>query len=86
MHVYPPDGPPPAVAMRTTGARPRMTPGRTALPEHSARAMGGPTLIAAQKLAYFLQVAGEPLRLKLVGHRYGPCADGPRHVLRQLVG
>ena len=44
------------------------------------------TLIEAQKLSYFLQVAGEPLRLNFVKWHYGPYADNLRHVLNQLEG
>jgi uncharacterized protein YwgA len=39
-----------------------------------------------QKLAYFLQVAGKPLRLKYAAFRYGPYADNLRHVLNRLEG
>ncbi|MGI8702184.1 MAG: hypothetical protein ACR2JU_13450 [Nocardioidaceae bacterium] len=37
-------------------------------------------MIETQKLTYFLQAAGEPLRLNFVGHHYGPYADNLRHV------
>ena len=90
VHVFPPVGAPPATTMRNAEPRPRMTPGRAALlalmGQYSGRAMGGPTLLETQKLAYFLQEAGEPLRLQFVGHHYGPYADGLRHVLRHLEG
>ena len=39
-----------------------------------------------QKLAYFLQVAGEPLRLHFVAHRYGPYAESLNHVLQAMEG
>ena len=39
-----------------------------------------------QKLAYFLQVAGEPLRLRYVKHQYGPYADNLNHVLQKIEG
>jgi hypothetical protein len=39
-----------------------------------------------QKLAYFLQEAGEPLRLKFVKHNYGPYADNLNHVLQRIEG
>jgi uncharacterized protein YwgA len=44
------------------------------------------TLIELQKLMYFLQEAGEPLRLKYVKHHYGPYADNLRHVLTKIEG
>jgi O-acetyl-ADP-ribose deacetylase (regulator of RNase III) len=44
------------------------------------------TLLEVQKLAYFLQVAGEPLRLQFVKAPYGPYADNLNQVLRRLEG
>lgn len=42
--------------------------------------------LEAQKLAYFLQVAGQDLRLTFVKHTYGPYADALNHVLQALEG
>ena len=71
-----------------TEPRPVMTPGRAALIELLAQyaryAMGDASLIEAQKLTYFLQLAGEPLNLDFVGHHYGPYADKLRHVLKAI--
>lgn len=39
-----------------------------------------------QKLAYFLQVAGEPLRLDFVKHHYGPYAENLNFVLQKIDG
>jgi O-acetyl-ADP-ribose deacetylase (regulator of RNase III) len=39
-----------------------------------------------QKLAYFLQETGEPMRLEFIPHRYGPYAEKLNHVLRDLEG
>jgi O-acetyl-ADP-ribose deacetylase (regulator of RNase III) len=44
------------------------------------------TLLEVQKLAYFLQVAGEPLRLRFERAPYGPYADNLNQVLRRLEG
>lgn len=44
------------------------------------------TLLEVQKLAYFLQLAGQPLRLNFVKHHYGPYAHDLNHVLRRLEG
>lgn len=44
------------------------------------------TMLEIQKLAYFLQVAGEPLRLQYVKERYGPYANNLNHVLQKLEG
>jgi uncharacterized protein YwgA len=40
--------------------------------------------IEVQKLAYFLQEAGEDLRLQFVKHHYGPYADALRHALDKM--
>lgn len=44
------------------------------------------TLLEVQKLAYFLQVAGQALRLNFQRHHYGPYANNLNHVLRLLEG
>lgn len=44
------------------------------------------TLLEIQKLAYFLQAAGEPLRLQYVKWIYGPYAENLNHVLQRLEG
>lgn len=79
-----------ATQMASTGKLPRMTPGRAALVAimraYAERALAWPSLIETQKLMYFLQLAGEPLRLRYQKHLYGPYADNLRHVLRELEG
>ena len=42
--------------------------------------------LEAQKLAYLLQAAGEPLRLNYVKHEYGPYAHNLNHVLQLMEG
>ena len=73
-----------------TEPRPVMTPGRAALIEllaqYARHSMGEASLIEAQKLTYFLQLAGEPLNLDFVGPHYGPYADKLRHVLKAIEG
>lgn len=44
------------------------------------------TLLEIQKLAYFLQESGEPLRLKYVAHVYGPYAHNLNKVFETLEG
>jgi hypothetical protein len=44
------------------------------------------TLIEVQKLMYFMQEAGEPLRLNYIKHHCGPYADNLRHVLTKIEG
>jgi O-acetyl-ADP-ribose deacetylase (regulator of RNase III)/uncharacterized protein YwgA len=90
IRIYPPTGAPAAADMRTAGPKPRMTAGRAALVEvirrYSAVAVEGASLIAVQKLMYFLQVAGEDLGLRYERNYYGPYADSLRAVLRDMEG
>ncbi len=44
------------------------------------------TLLEVHKLMYFMQVAGEPLKLKFSEDMYGPYAENLRHVLRDIEG
>jgi len=88
--VYPPAGAPPASEMVNRGATPPMTPGRAALitlmREYELATFAAPSLIESQKLMYFLQEAGEPLRLRYARGHYGPYADNLRATLRALEG
>lgn len=70
---------------------PAVTPGRAALVVLVNRYLSGlldpfVTLIELQKLMYFMQEAGQPLRLKYAKHHYGPYADNLRHVLIKIEG
>jgi hypothetical protein len=44
------------------------------------------SLLEVHKLMYFLQAAGEPLRLRYVKAPFGPYAENLRHVLRDIEG
>lgn len=44
------------------------------------------TLLEVHKLVYFVQEAGEPLRLRYVKAPYGPYAENLRHVLAAVNG
>jgi hypothetical protein len=44
------------------------------------------TLLEVHKLMYFLQEAGEPLRLRYKAAPYGPYAENLRHVLHAIEG
>ncbi len=44
------------------------------------------SLLELQKLAYFLQESGQPLRLRYVKHHYGPYAHNLNKVLERLEG
>jgi O-acetyl-ADP-ribose deacetylase (regulator of RNase III) len=68
-----------------------MTAGQAALVELMHRYLSGlldpfVTLLEVHKLMYFMQEAGEPLRLKYVKGPYGPYAENLRHVLRTVEG
>lgn len=68
-----------------------MTPGRAALVGLIERYLAGlmdptVTLLEIHKMLYFMQVIGEPLRLKYVKGHYGPYAENLRHVLVQIDG
>jgi O-acetyl-ADP-ribose deacetylase (regulator of RNase III) len=85
--LFKPEGAPEAEEMRVATKRPAMTPGRAALLGLLERyAMPGYrlTLLEIQKLAYFLQAAGEPLRLNFARGKYGPYAETLHHVLQRL--
>src|SRR4030042_5400927 len=87
--LFKPEGAPEAEEMRVTTKKPAMTPGRAALLGLLERyVMPGYrlTLLEIQKLAYFLQAAGEPLRLNFVRGKYGQYAETLHHVLQRLEG
>lgn len=68
-----------------------MTPGRAALVVLMYRYLGGlmdpfVSLLEVHKLMYFMQEAGEPLRLQYAKAPYGPYAENLRHVLRAVEG
>ncbi len=70
---------------------PKMTAGRATLVELMDRYLRGMldpfiTLLEVHKLMYFMQEAGEPLRLKYQKAIYGPYAENLRHVLRTIEG
>ncbi len=70
---------------------PKMTAGRAALVGLLDRYLLGlldpfVTLLEAHKLMYFMQVAGEPLKLRFTEGHYGPYAENLRHVLHAVEG
>ena len=70
---------------------PEMTAGRAALVGLVDKYINGLldpsiTLLEVHKLMYFLQVAGEPLKLRFSKAPYGPYAKNLRHVLNKLEG
>ncbi|MDO9425154.1 MAG: macro domain-containing protein [Methylobacter sp.] len=89
VRLFEPSGAPSATNMEVNSPRPKMTPGRAALLKvlDTYRELNyGLSKIEVQKLAYFLQEAGENLRLQFVKHQYGPYADALRHALDKMDG
>lgn len=89
VRLFPPDGALDPKSMEVRTERPRMTPGRAAVLTvlDTYRALGyGLSKIEVQKLAYFLQEAGEALNLPFEKHAYGPYSDTLRHVLNRMEG
>jgi len=89
--VYEPAGPPAAVEMARQATTPKMTVGRAALIGLMSRYLGAVldpfvTLLEVHKLMYFMQEAGEALKLKFVKGPYGPYSENLRHVLNLIEG
>ena len=76
---------------RRSATPPNMTPGRAALIGLMRRYLSGlldpfVTLLEVHKLMYFMQEAGQPLRLRYLKAPYGPYAENLRHVLSAIDG
>jgi O-acetyl-ADP-ribose deacetylase (regulator of RNase III) len=85
--LFEPAGAPAATAMPVRTARPKLTVARALfirLMEQYAAQSYRLTLLEIQKLAYFLQEAGQPLRLKYEAGHYGPYAPNLNKVLETL--
>jgi O-acetyl-ADP-ribose deacetylase (regulator of RNase III) len=81
----------PASASEGEAKAPTMTPGRAALLGLMRRYLAGlmdpfVSLLEIHKLMYFMQEAGEPLKLEYAKAPYGPYAENLRHVLRRIDG
>jgi O-acetyl-ADP-ribose deacetylase (regulator of RNase III) len=89
VQLFYPEGAPKAEEMRIATKRPAMTSGRAVILALLSRyALPGYrlTLLEIQKLAYFLQEAGEPLKLDFQKQRYGPYAENLHFVLQHMEG
>ncbi|TDC42209.1 macro domain-containing protein [Micromonospora sp. KC213] len=93
--IFPPEGAPPPAAMPNATPPPVLTPLRAVLLIAVARYLDrarlqevreGISELEIQKLAYFLQVLGTPLRLAFNRGAYGPYAPSLGHVLVSLEG
>ncbi len=89
VRLFAPYGAPNAKDMDVKTTRPKMTPGRVAILKviETYRELNyGLSKIEVQKLAYFLQIAGEDLKLQFEKNNYGPYADALRHALDRMDG
>ncbi|MFC6605302.1 macro domain-containing protein [Ectobacillus funiculus] len=87
--VYEPKGAPKAEEMKIGTDKPKMTKSRAlliALMEEYMVPGYKLSLLEIQKLGYFLQIIGEPLRLNYKKYYYGPYAENLNHVLIRLEG
>ena len=87
--IFEPVGAPVADEIKVATKKPRMTLAR-ALFIHLLELYAIPgyrlTKLEIQKLAYFLQEAEQPLKLRYQKHHYGPYAENLNHVLQALDG
>ena len=89
--IFEPGGGPAAERANRSSDIPEMTSGRAALVGLMDRYLRGlldpfVTLLEAHKLMYFMQAAGEPLKLRFVKGPFGPYAENLRHVLSAIEG
>jgi O-acetyl-ADP-ribose deacetylase (regulator of RNase III) len=89
--IFEPKGAPDPKVMSRSREVPAMTAGRAALVGLMHRYLGGlldpfVSLLEVHKLMYFMQEAGEPLRLTYQKALYGPYAENLRHVLTAIEG
>lgn len=87
--LFEPKDAPPVEKMLVRTKQPNMTPGRALLIrllDLYGRQGYRHSLLEVQKLAYFLQEAGEPMRLRFQAHNYGPYADNLNHALQHIEG
>jgi O-acetyl-ADP-ribose deacetylase (regulator of RNase III) len=89
--IFTPSGAPLAATMPNRTERPEMTRGRAALIAVMQRYQQGLfdpfiSLLEIHKLMYFLQEAGQPLRLQYEANQFGPYAKNLRQVFIKLEG
>ena len=89
--IFQPSDAPVAREMVVSREVPQMTSGRAALVGLMDRYLAGlldpfVTLLEVHKLMYFMQEAGEPLKLRYQRAPFGPYAENLRHVLRAVEG
>jgi O-acetyl-ADP-ribose deacetylase (regulator of RNase III) len=87
--LFAPVGAPEATRMPVRTKMPNMTPARAILVKLMEQYLSQAyrlTLLEIQKLSYFLQEAGEPLRLRYEAGHYGPYATNLNKVLERIEG
>jgi O-acetyl-ADP-ribose deacetylase (regulator of RNase III) len=87
--LYEPTGAPEAEKMKTATKRPNMTAGRAvllSLLENYLLPGYRLSMLEVQKLAYFLQAAGQPLKLEYTKNKFGPYTETLHHVLQKMEG
>ena len=89
--IFEPDGAPSAKDMVRLSEAPEMTPGRAVLVGLMGRYLDAllepvPTLLEVHKLMYFMQEAGEPLKLRYAKAARGPYAENLGRVLNRIEG
>lgn len=89
--VFEPQAAPDASVMAHIRDVPKLTTGRASLVILMHRYLGGlmdpfVTLLELHKLMYFMQEAGQPLKLRFEKGIYGPYAENLRHVLSKIEG
>jgi hypothetical protein len=89
VQLFDPAGAPKPEDMKIATKRPKMTTGqavilgllsRYSLPGYRI------TLLEIQKLAYFLQESGQPLKLAFQKQKYGPYAENLHFILQRMEG
>lgn len=87
--LFEPAGAPAPERMKVSTGKPHLTRARAMLIlllEQYIQPGFRLTLLEIQKLAYFLQNAGEPMQLRFAKQRFGPYAENLNHALQRLEG
>lgn len=87
--LFAPEGSPVSASMPVSTAKPKMTLGRSILISLMDRYKSQDyelTKLEIQKVAYFMQAAHQPLKLRFVRHKFGPYADNLNHALEPMEG
>jgi O-acetyl-ADP-ribose deacetylase (regulator of RNase III) len=89
VHLFAPEGAPSPQAQEIRTQKPKLTSVRAALIKILAayRTLEyALSRLEAQKLAYFLEEAGEPLKLKFQADKFGPYSHNLEHALKGIDG